>query len=287
MTLRVNARLISADAYTKQLDAAEIAWEPGLSHNSLLLKKPQPVESLPGRHEGLVAAQDLAAQYAAELAVDQLLSSLNPKKVRVLDACVAPGGKMAHLFELISTKTDAAGHFEIVGIDASKNRLDQTRKILRRLGHLGDKPPIGPSLALGDATSTEWWDGQPFDHIMVDAPCSGTGTIRRHPDIKILLKQEQISQHAELQRMILQNLWQTLAPGGTLLYCTCSLLKEENDDVVEEFLQSCDHAESAGPIKLPSGSATRFGWQTLPTDMRTDGFYFALLRNTASAKEGS
>ena len=286
MTLRVNARLISADKYAEQLAAAAIASEPGLSQNSLLLKKPQPVESLPGWHEGLVAVQDLAAQYTAELALDQLLRRLSPKVVRVLDACVAPGGKMAHLFELISTTEDAAGRFEILGIDCSKNRLDQTRKILQRLGHLSDEPHTGPSLALGDATGTEWWDGQPFDHILVDAPCSGTGTIRRHPDIKLLLKQEQISQHAQLQRMILHNLWQTLAPGGTLLYCTCSLLKEENDDVVEEFLQHCEHAESAGPIELPSGSATRFGWQTLPTDVRTDGFYFALLRNTASAKEG-
>lgn len=286
MTLRVNARLIGADEYAEQLAAAEIAWEPGPSPNSLLLNKPQPVESLPGWHEGLVAVQDLAAQYAAKLALDQLPQRRDPQEVRVLDACVAPGGKMAHLFELISTTTDAAGRFDILGIDASENRLHQTRKVLGRLGHLTDQPPIGPRLELGDATRMAWWDGKPFDHILVDAPCSGTGTIRRHPDIKILLKPEQISQHAELQRMILHNLWQTLAPGGTLLYCTCSLLKEENDDVVEEFLQRCEHAESAGPIELPSGSATRFGWQTLPTDVRTDGFYFALLRNTASVKEG-
>ena len=120
MTLRVNARLISADKYAEELAVAAIASEPGLSQNSLLLKKPQPVESLPGWHEGLVAVQDLAAQYTAELALDQLLRRLNPKEVRVLDACVAPGGKMAHLFELISTTADAAGRFEILGIDSSK-----------------------------------------------------------------------------------------------------------------------------------------------------------------------
>ena len=286
MTLRVNARRISSAEYAEQLAASDIACEPGPSQNSLLLSRPQLVESLPGWNEGLVAVQDLAAQYVATLAFDQLPYTIDTRQLRVLDACVAPGGKMAHLLELVSTATHAAERFEILGIDASENRLHQTRTILERLGHLADKSPIAPSLEPGDATNMEWWDGKPFDHILVDAPCSGTGTIRRHPDIKILLKPEQISQHAALQRMILHNLWQTLAPGGTLLYCTCSLLKEENDDVVKEFLQGCEHAESAGPIELPCGSATRFGWQTLPTDARTDGFYFALLRKTASAKEG-
>ena len=210
--------------------------------------------------------------------------------LNLLDACAAPGGKLAHLFEALchqaKARTDAstARHrTHLTGLESSAPRLAQTHQILQRLHHPTGSDNIDtsrPTLTLlqGDATTTDWWDGTPFKHILLDAPCSGTGTMRRHPDIKLLLQPEQIATQAETQRRLLNNLWHTLAPGGTLWYCTCSLLEEENDTVMEDFLSA--HADDAQrePVQMPRGQSTRLGWQTLPTDPETDGFYLSCVR---------
>jgi len=159
----------------------------------------------------------------------------------------------------------------VQAIDISPRRVAETQKILQRLGHNAD-------LKVGDASLLDWWDGKPYTHILLDAPCSGTGTIRRHPDIKLLLTPAALEAHADLQIRLLNNLWQTLAPGGTLLYCTCSLLVAENDDVIGRFLNRNNKDTHVLDIKLPTGRKTRYGWQLIPTDPSTDGFFYARLQ---------
>ncbi len=280
MTLRINPRQISAPAYKGALPE-DIEASIGPSPNSLILTAPVPAASLPGWQSGQVAVQDLGAQFAAPLL---LAESGETERLRVLDACAAPGGKLGHMIEL---RPEA----EYIGLERSAKRLSATRTILERLQHT-------PELVQGDATGLEWWDGNAFSHILLDAPCSGTGTLRRHPDIKVLLKEDSIAGHAATQLALLRNLWLTLKPGGRLLYCTCSLLPEENDNVIAQFVEGtkenglqydrthpsnenkqtqADNPAHVIPIDLPTGQATRFGWQLLPTDPRTDGFYYALL----------
>ena len=268
MTVRVNTCRISHEDYLRKLQHAAIDAETGSASNSLVLLKPQPSNTLPGWARGDVAIQDMGAQFAAQLLVSSLNAPTRQMPLRILDACAAPGGKLAHLYEMLSESGYSA---ELMGIDMSIARVKQTQMILARLGH-------DVTVSVADARQLDWWDGKPYSHILLDAPCSGTGTIRRHPDIKILLQAESISEHANQQLQILNNLWQTLASGGNLLYCTCSLLRAENDDVVGRFLQHQNKDANVQTIKLSSGAATKYGWQLLPTDSYTDGFYFALLQ---------
>jgi 16S rRNA (cytosine967-C5)-methyltransferase len=279
MTLRVNQQIIERDVYNDKLIQAEIQASKGLAPNSLILKVAQPSASLPGWADGEVAIQDMGAQFAAEL-----LKPGDDANIRVLDACTAPGGKLANLLENASPAASPGEEADrVFAIDISNPRIEQTQLILRRLGHQIE-------IKQADASHLAWWDNRPFTHILLDAPCSGTGTIRRHPDIKLLLQLDAIAQHATLQLQLLNNLWQTLAPGGNLLYCTCSLLQAENDDVIERFLegQNKDGNNNANvlPINLRTGVATKFGWQLLPTDPNTDGFYYALLHKSAMPTAG-
>jgi len=268
MSLRVNNRLIDREKYAACLDDADIGFVRGTPSQNLVIETAQTSASLPNWAEGFVAVQDAGAQFAAELLLtNNWVEENHPSQAgRILDACAAPGGKLAHLFEVMPSQAD----WEILGVDNNSQRLETTQKILQRLGH--EIP-----LKQGDVRSLDWWDEKPFTHVLLDAPCSGTGTLRRHPDIKLLLKESSIPMHQQLQCQILQNLWQVLTPGGTLLYCTCSLLEEENDAVIEDFMTN--HSETARVVKfeLPTGVATHFGWQLLPSDPNTDGFYYALL----------
>ncbi len=269
MSLRVNLARTSRGDYQRALDNAGIEYEPGASENGdeacLVLKQAQRAETLPGWTEGEVAVQDRGAQLAASVLWPRLKES-HKAIHRLLDACAAPGGKLFHLTELCAAHDVA---LEATGLDHSAQRQAATRTIGERLGHRS-------GLLTGDATSRDWWDGKPFDVILLDAPCSGTGTLRRHPDIKVLLTPQKLEEHCRLQARLLRNLWSLLTPGGTLLYCTCSVLEQENDLIVEAFV---DEAPSAviSPVALPTGRPTRRGWQLLPTDPTTDGFYVSLL----------
>ncbi len=274
MSLRVNCTVTDRDEYLERLIGLGIGAKVGPTTSSIVLDEPQPSATLPGWSEGAVAVQDLGAQFAAQLTLED---RAQPNKL--LDACAAPGGKLAHLIEQCSAgshnNNEAQQPAELVGIDISAERITQTQSVLDRLGH-------ACALLVADATTLNWWDGIPFDHILVDAPCSGSGTIRRHPDIKLLLKETSVATLAELQLQILNNLWRTLSAGGTLLYCTCSILPDENDCVITNFINQPDNNASVCNIVLPTGQATQHGWQLLPTDPNTDGFYYARLKKPAS-----
>lgn len=267
MSLRINVCRTSPTDYMESLAARDIAYQAGALSECVTLVAPRAATGLPGWTNGHVAVQDMGAQFAAHLLHE------NPAaEHRSLDACAAPGGKLAHLLERTWLESQSASLNPVVqAIDISPRRVAETQKILQRLGHNAD-------LKVGDARHLDWWDGQPYTHILLDAPCSGTGTIRRHPDIKLLLTPSALEAHADLQITLLNNLWQTLAPGGTLLYCTCSLLAAENDDVIGRFLNRNNKDTHVLDIKLPTGRKTRYGWQLLPTDPSTDGFFYARLQ---------
>ncbi len=258
LCLRVNPRRIDPADYRRRLDADGIGYRPaGLPH-ALILDSPQPAATLPGFKDGWVAVQDIASQ----LAVLPLLERALPGQ-RVLDACSAPGGK---LFRLIEAHPGLA----VTAIDNAPRRLAALREIAGRLGHRDF------TCLRADAATLGWWDGSPFDQVLLDAPCSGTGTLRRHPEIKVLRKPADIAKSARTQAQLLANLWRTVRPGGTLTYCTCSILSEENDHVVGSFLSERRDAHPLA-IMLPTGRATRHGWQLLPLDASTDGLYVALI----------
>ncbi len=277
MVLRVNLNQNTRQEYATLLTQHGIAHQLGVSEQAIVLEQPLPSHQLPGWQQGKVAVQDMGAQYAATVLHNTLQqhataqATQNGQLLRVLDACAAPGGKLAHFLELCSARpTQSNSHIETIAIDISQPRIDATQGIFARLGH-------HQGIQRGDACQLDWWDRQPFDYVLMDAPCSGTGTIRRHPDIKVLLSADAISSHSATQLSMLHNLWQTLAPGGTLLYCTCSLLQAENDAVISRFLETNNKHANVQQIQLPSGFATRHGWQLLPTESHTDGFYYALL----------
>jgi 16S rRNA (cytosine967-C5)-methyltransferase len=249
MTLRVNRRKGDAQSYRATLARAGIDTEP-LGAAALLLAKPVPVQALPGFEHGLVSVQDLAAQYAAPLL--DLASGQ-----RVLDACAAPGGKTAHILELCDV--------ELLALDRDAQRLDRVRGNLDRLG-------LNARLQAADAAHARaWWDGRPFDRILLDAPCTGSGVVRRHPDAKWLRRPGDLAQLAAEQSRLLQGLWHTLAADGKLLYVTCSVFPAETESRIAAFLASHDDASRVALAGLPAGG------QLLP-DMRHDGFFYALLQ---------
>ena len=258
LCLRINTRKIEPPSYRRHLDAAGIEYTDTWLPEALVLKAPRPAATLPGFVDGWVAVQDIASQ----LAVVPLLDRVTPGQ-RLLDACSAPGGK---LFRLIEADRALA----ITAIDSSAGRLAAMRGIADRLGHKRFECREADALAL------DWWDGAPFDHLVLDAPCSGTGTLRRHPEIKVIRRSGDIARSAAQQAALLVNLWRTVRRGGTLLYCTCSILAEENDQVVGTFLGNHGDAHSCR-ISLPTGRATRYGWQLLPLEPVTDGLYVAMI----------
>lgn len=258
MTLRVNCRQGSRDDYLARLDAAGItAAAVAQTPDAVTLAAPVAVEQLPGFADGDVSVQDAAAQLAAGLL------QLAPGQ-RVLDACAAPGGKTGHILER------CAG-IELLALDSEAERLQRVAENLQRLR-------LSAELCAGDAGDpATWWDGKPFDRILLDAPCSGSGVIRRHPDIKTLRRPEDIPALAAQQARLLRALWPLLAPGGILVYATCSIFTAENAGQVTAFLR--DETQAAElPITAIWGQAVAAGRQILPGENGMDGFYYAVLR---------
>ena len=256
MTLRVNLRRASREDYQSRL--AEAGWtaEPAAAPTALTLAEPVEPTRLPGFVEGWISVQDTAAQWAVPLL------DLRPG-LRVLDACAAPGGKTGHLLE-------CAPDLDVTALDRDAVRLERVRETLIRLR-------TSARLKVGDAERpAEWWDGIPYDRILVDAPCSATGVIRRHPDIKLLRRERDIAALAESQRVMLNNLWPLLRPDGRLVYATCSVLRRENEEVVAGFLAAHPDAREL-PIVTGWGRARPHGRQILPGEAGMDGFYYAVL----------
>jgi 16S rRNA (cytosine967-C5)-methyltransferase len=249
MALRVNARRINASVYLERLAAADIgASQAGPA--GILLVQPQPTRSLPGFDEGLVSVQDLGAQWAAPLL--DLHDGM-----RVLDACAAPGGKTAHILET----ADVA----VTALDSDEQRLGTAARNLERLGLAAD-------LRCARAERVDdWWDGRLYQRILLDAPCSASGIVRRHADARWLRRPEDIEVFARQQGRLLDALWQVLAPDGKLLYVTCSVFAEENADVVRDWLA---RTPDAHPLDLPGFPGT--GGVLLPSPGH-DGFFYALL----------
>lgn len=256
MTLRVNRRHGTREDYLRRLAEAGIEATPhDIAPDGVTLAAPCDVADLPGFADGLVSVQDAAAQLAA------ILLDCRPGQ-RVLDACCAPGGKTAHLLE------SANGGLDLLAIDIDEARLSRVRENLDRLR-------LDCRLLAADASRPgEWYDGRPFDRILIDAPCSATGVIRRHPDIKLLRCESDIPALAARQGELLAALWPLLAPGGMLVYATCSLLPEENENVAARFLA---RTPGAAAVSLPEtwGIARGPGRQILTGEHGMDGFYYA------------
>ena len=256
-SLRVNRQRVTRDEYLdmlaeQSLEATRLAVPEGIQ-----LDRPVPVEALPGFSEGIVSVQDGAAQLAAGLL------ALEPAQ-RVLDACAAPGGKTAHILE---SGIELAG---LTAIDIDASRLQRVAENLSRLG-------LHAELVEADAVMpSTWWDGVHYDRILLDAPCTATGVIRRHPDIKLLRKQDDVAALVSRQQALLQSLWLLLTPGGMLLYSTCSVLAAENSEQVERFLGLQADATEI-PVNASWGHACKHGRQFLPGENGMDGFYFACL----------
>ncbi|MDF9392465.1 MULTISPECIES: 16S rRNA (cytosine(967)-C(5))-methyltransferase RsmB [Methylococcus] len=261
MTLRINPLKDDRAAYLARLADAGIAARP--CHHSpwgLTLESPVPVEALPGFAEGWVSVQDEAAQLAAPLV------GAEPGE-RILDLCAAPGGKTLHMIEL------CRGDIQAVAVDIDADRCVRIRENLEREG-------LSAKVIAGDARAPEsWWDGCPFDRILLDAPCSATGVIRRHPDIKLLRQARDLDTLNELQAAILAAAWPLLKPGGTLVYATCSVIRAENDLQMKRFLET--HADAAElPPTADWGIPLRHGRQILTGESGMDGFFYARLRKT-------
>lgn len=258
MTLRTNARQVGASDFLARLRDLDVEASPGaLSPYAIRLAQPMDVLELPGFAEGQVSVQDEAAQMAATL----LQAAAGE---RVLDACAAPGGKTCHLLEL---QPDLA---ELVAMDVHASRLEKVAQNLRRLG-------LRATLLTGDAAHPPAvLTPHSFDRILADVPCSASGVIRRHPDIKLLRRESDIPALAQLQGEILRGLWPLLKPGGTLLYATCSILDEENSRVVRQFLATQSDAQLLDTVAA-WGTPAESGRQLLPSAGGTDGMFYALL----------
>ena len=258
MTLRVNLARISREELRERLMQQGCAAEPHpLVPCALTLAEPMDVQDLPGFAEGLVSVQDAAAQWAALL--------LAPRAGdRVLDACAAPGGKTGHLLEC------AGGELDLLALDVDGGRLGLVRDNLRRLGYPA-------RMQIGDLADPEvWWDGQPFDAILLDVPCSATGVIRRHPDIKLLRRPGDIADLAVRQGELLTAAWGLLRSGGRLLYATCSLLRAENEAVVQAWLAGNPNARAVA-LDFPGGTDREVGRAIALGTSGMDGFFYALL----------
>ncbi len=267
MWLRVNTGQNTVDEYLALLLAADIAASASeLVPGAIVLESPCPVDELPGFRDGLVSVQDGGAQLAAPWL-------LEGSGGRVLDACAAPGGKSGHLLEL------GGADIALTCVEKDETRMRGVRENLDRVGR-------DATLITADASTPEsWWNGESFDAILLDAPCSATGVIRRHPDIKLLRRAADIAPLAGLQRQLLEKLWTTLAPGGRMLYVTCSVLAAENDAVVRAFLDAT--ADASENTVLQNNNIRDVmrrktcGYQLLPGTADMDGFYFACLQKAA------
>ena len=275
MCLRVNVRQFTGARYLQQLEAAGLAGRL-TDTQTIVLDAPVPVDRLPGFAGGAVSVQDAAAQRAGKLLVG---AGLAPG-ARVLDACAAPGGKTAHLLELAD--------LDVLALDSDPGRLARVDETLARL-HLKARTRAGDG-----RRPAEWWDGQPFDAILLDAPCSASGIVRRHPDIRWLRRSEDIAALGKIQSELLDALWPTLRPGGWLLYATCSVFRTEGEHQIDAFLQrrggSGVHLDGRSPghlLPLPDNGSTGASSPGSGADMSShgvaDGFYYALLRKESAA----
>lgn len=262
MTIRVNTSRGSVSDYIKELSEQGITVKPvkGVS-SALVLDKAVPVEALPGFFEGRSSVQDAGAQLAAILLQAE-------GQAEVLDACAAPGGKTGHMLE-------QANELHLAAVDVDAERLLKVEENLQRLG-------LQAELFVGDAAEPQGeWSARQFDYILLDVPCSATGVIRRHPDIKLLRRKEDIGRLVKLQRRILCSIWPMLKPGGRLLYATCSMLRQENEMQVEWFLSEHAGAAELKPQTTVKCMHVKHGIQLLPGISATDGFYYALLQKKA------
>jgi 16S rRNA (cytosine967-C5)-methyltransferase len=256
LTLRVNRRRTTRDDYLQLLARHEIP-ATAVGAEGVTLARPVAVERLPGFADGLVSVQDAAAQQAATLLDAQA-------GMRVLDACAAPGGKTTHLLEIADV--------ELTALDHDATRLERVRQNLQRLG-------LNAAIVVGDAVDTDaWWDGRPFERILADVPCSASGVVRRHPDIKWLRRAGDVAKFAQQQKAMLDSLWRLLASGGKLLYTTCSIFLEENSLQVADFLTRHADAKQLPLCGMHTLEGTPDG-QLLPDDEH-DGFFYALLQKT-------
>ncbi len=258
MSLRVNQRQTTLDAYLTDLAEAQIDAMPlNDSKQGIVITKPCHVQDLPGFMTGKVSVQDEAAQLAASLL--QLKSGQ-----RVLDACAAPGGKTCHILES-EPQLSAC-----LAIDIDSKRIQRIQDNLTRLR-------LQATLLEGDALKPQdWWDGKLFDRILLDAPCSATGVIRRHPDIKLLRKEEEILAVTTIQQGILRALWPLLKPGGILVYATCSVIPLENEQQIAQFVENQSDCQCITEDQA-FGHRTPHGWQILPGEHNMDGFFYSVL----------
>ena len=257
LTLRVNRQRTQPQTLIDLLQAAGHAAVPhAWLADALVLPHSLDVTRLPGFEDGLFAVQDGAAQVAADLADLQ-------NGLRVLDACAAPGGKACHLLE--------RAEIDLTALEFDPKRAERIRENLMRLR-------LNAKVVIGDAGAPAgWWKGQPFDRILIDAPCSATGVLRRRPDVRLHRRESDISAMHEQQQRILTALWPLLAPGGRLVYITCSVLRAENEAIVGELLAA--HADAhAVDFTLPVGQPAAIGWQILPGDGDLDGMFYAVLQ---------
>jgi 16S rRNA (cytosine967-C5)-methyltransferase len=265
MTLRVNTRRISVAGMREKLDAAGIATTP-VGEYGLILGEALPVAAIPGFGEGLVSVQDAGAQLAARLVLGSAWP--NPGYENILDACAAPGGKTAHIAELSDTR--------LLALDVDPARCDRIHQNLERLGLKAD------AKAADAAETALWWDGKPFDAILLDAPCTASGIVRRHPDVRWLRRESDVAQLSAQQARLLDALWPLLKPGGRLVYCTCSVFKAEGDERIAAFV-----AHNSGAVLRPGPGhlLPRNGAGTggVPDNEAGDhdGFYYAVLEKGA------
>jgi 16S rRNA (cytosine967-C5)-methyltransferase len=258
-TLRINTQKISRTEYLALLQDLEInATVTPFSPYGITLEHACDPRKLPLFNDGWISVQDEAAQLSADLL------QLSPN-LRVLDACCAPGGKTGHMLEREPS-------LQVTALDADERRLGRVRENLTRLG-------VTANVICGDGTKTHWWDGELFDRILLDAPCSATGIIRRHPDIKVLRTPEELDKLGELQVKLLNNLWSLLKPSGILVYATCSVMPKENTKIIEGFLKR--HKDAAcNLLDAEWGIEQAYGRQLLPWAEGHDGFYYARLTKT-------
>ena len=264
MTLRVNRRKTSRSEYMQLLADNGFVGEVGSSPDSVRLSQPAPIQQIPGFDDGLVSVQDESSQWASIL--------LSPKnEERVLDACAAPGGKTCHLLEI--------NDLQLTALDVSERRLARVKENCVRLG-------LRAEVIAADASHIEtWWDGRPYDAILLDLPCSATGVIRRNPDVRLMQSEESLRSLLGMQSMILDSTWATLKVGGRLLVTTCSILPLENQHQIEKFLGRHNDARLA-KLKGVPGLDTDFGIQHLPTHAGGDGFFYSLLVKSIFSNEG-
>ncbi|MDI3384331.1 16S rRNA (cytosine(967)-C(5))-methyltransferase RsmB [Xenophilus aerolatus] len=264
LTLRINASKTSVAQYLPALAAINLGAKP-VAETGLELARARPVQQLPGFEAGEFSVQDAAAQLAAPLLLEGLTAS-GAGPLRVLDACAAPGGKTAHLLERGGDRVTVTA----LEVDAARSRrIDET---LARLG-------LSADVRVADASRpAEWWDGRPYDGILLDAPCTASGIVRRHPDVRWLRRESDIEQLALQQAMLLAALWPLVRPGGRLLYCTCSVFREEGSAQIDAFLAHNTDARllpSPGHLLPQSGAGAR---GVLENDLgEHDGFFYALL----------